>query len=164
MSITLKIVPDMSSPKYVLEKSVLTIPVSYTYEDRSGNFVYDVGGGLPILGKPHPENKLVTYYLGESCSIEQLSSFITNIGKGLQSNITFSECDDVVNMIEYDPHEETWKHITGSRIGTSGSTITMRVDQDTVKGFRKALEEFRRFAFMTIEGHRKLADDSMDMF
>jgi hypothetical protein len=164
MSILLKIVPDMSSPKYALTQTVLTIPVSYTYEDKNGMFMYDVGGGLPILSKAPLENGIVTYYIGENCSIDQLSSFISNVGKGLQANITFSECDDVVNMIEYDPHEGTWKHITGARMGTAGSTITMKVDTDTARGFRKSLEEFRRFAYMTIEGHKKLAGDNMDMF
>lgn len=164
MSIALKIIPDMTSPKYTLEKSILTIPVSYSYEDRDGLFIHNISGGLQIIGKPHPENNVVTYFIGESCSIDQLSSFISNIGKGLNSNITFSEVEDNINMIEYDPNEETWKHITGSRMGTFGSTIILRATPETVKSFKKTFEEFRRFAFMMIEGHRRISDDSLDMF
>lgn len=161
MDITLRLAPFMSE-QYSLERHFLKIPVMFTYEDKFGSFSQNITDGLPIIGKPHPESKVMSYFIGDSCSVDQLSSFISSIGRGIPCNITFSENDDVINAIEYDPASETWKHKTGSKMGNYGSTLTMKLSQSTVRQFKSALENYRKLAFMTIEGHRRLAEETPD--
>lgn len=158
MDISLNLKPYVSD-QYSLETNFLRMPVSFTYEDRDGSFVHNITGGLPVIGKPHPETKIITYCIGENCSIDQLTTFIGSLSKNLPCSITFSENEEFINMIEYDPVMGTWKHVTGSKNQNYGSAITMRVSDDTVRKFRLSFEGYRRFAFMAIEGHRKLAED-----
>jgi len=157
MEVLLKLTPFMSE-QYSIEKTFLKIPVLFTYEDRRGTFVHNITDGLPIIGKPHVETKLVSYFIGDSCTLEQLSTFIENLKKGIPSTITFSETDDAINAIEYDPQTELWKHKTGSKSANYGSTLTMKVSMDTLKQFTYALEKYRSLAIVNIEGHKQLAE------
>ena len=160
MDIQLKLTPFMSE-QYTLEQNYLKIPVLFTYEDRNGMFAHTITDGLPIVGKPHPETKVISYFIGDICTIEQLSTFTNNLARGIPSNITFSETEENVNSVEYDPQTETWKHRTGSKMSNYGSTLTMKLTPETLKQFISTLENYRRFAFVNIEGHKRLLEENM---
>lgn len=162
MDILLKLTPFVSD-QYSLEQNYLKIPVLFSYEDRNGMFSHNITDGLPIVGKPHPETHVVSYFIGDVCTIDQLSTFINNLSRGLPSNITFSETDDAINAIEYDATTETWKHKTGSKMSNYGSTLTMRLSQESLKQFIESMSNYRRFAFINIEGHKRLAEDEMSL-
>lgn len=161
MNISLKLTPFVSE-QYTVEENYLRIPVLFTYEDRDMLFTQTITDGLPIIGKPLPEISGLTYFIGDNCSIEQLTAFIHNLIRGLPSNITFSETDDTINAIEYDPSTDIWKHRTGSKTSNCGSTTSIRLTRESLKQFREAFEGYRRFAFMQIEGHKMLSQNSLD--
>lgn len=157
MDISLKLTPFMSE-QYSMEKNFLRVPVLFTYEDKNGYFTHNITDGLPIVGKPNPETHVVSYFIGDVCTLEQLTTFTNGLSRGLPSVITFSETDDAINSIEYDPQTEQWKHKTGSKASNYGSTLTMRLGSDTLKQFISAFDTYRRFAFVNIEGHKRLAE------
>ena len=66
MEIQLKLTPFVSE-QYSLEQNFLKIPVLFSYEDKSGLLSHNITDGLPIIGKPHPETKQVSYFIGECC-------------------------------------------------------------------------------------------------
>jgi hypothetical protein len=158
MDILLRLTPFVSD-QYSLERYYLRIPVLFSYEDKNGLFTQNITDGLSIVGKPHPETKAMSYFIGEVCTIDQLSAFIDNLSRGIPSNITFSETDDSINAIEYDPSSKLWKHITGSKMANYGSTSTMKLNRESLSQFVEALKNYRRFAFINIEGHKRLAED-----
>lgn len=157
MDVRLKLSPFMTD-QYALEPHYLKIPVLFTYEDRLGTFVHNITDGLPITGKPHPETKMVSYFIGDVCTIDQLSTFISNLSRGFPCNIVFSETDDTINIVEYNPQDETWKHKTGSKAANYGSTLTLKITPDSLKQFIETFDNYRRFAFVNIEGHKRLVE------
>lgn len=158
MDISLKLTPFISE-RYSLEQYYLRIPVLFSYEDMHGMFMHTITDGLPIIGKPHPETKVMSYFIGDICTFDQLSIFIENLTRGMPSNITFSETEDTINSIEYDPFTKLWKHKTGSKMSNTGSVLTMKLTMDSVTQFVDSLKNFRRFAFINIEGHKRLVVD-----
>lgn len=157
MDIVLKIVPFPSD--YSLEQRYLRIPVLYSYEDRDGYFVHTITDGLPIIGKPHPETREMSYYIGDVCTLEQLTDFINNLSKNLSANIVFCETEDSINSIEYDAINETWTHKTGTKIGHFGSVLKIKMTRESLRRIIIVLENYRKLAFMTIEGHRILSEN-----
>jgi hypothetical protein len=160
MDIQLKLTPFVSE-QYSMEQKYLKVPVLFSYENRNGYFTHNITDGLPIIGRPHPETKLISYFIGDLCSLEQLSSFTGNLSHGLPSTITFSETEDSINAIEYDPQTEQWKHKTGSKASNYGSTLTMKLSETSLKQFISAFENYRRFAFVNIEGHKRLTEEDL---
>jgi len=157
MNITLKLTPFVSE-QYALEQNFLRIPVSFTYENKEKYFTHTITDGLPIIGKINPDTREMSYFVGNNCTIEQLTEFVENLSRNLPSVIVFNENDDFVNSIEYDPSNETWKHKTGSKMTSFGSVLVFKITMDTIKQFREAFDNYRRFAFMQIEGHKRLID------
>lgn len=155
MNILMKLKPFMSE-QYALEQNYLRIPVLFTYESRDGIFTHNITDGLPIIGKVDIETRFMKYSIGNNCTIEQLTEFINSLSKKIPCGITFSETDDYVNSVEYDPSEEVWRHKTGSKMAGIGSTMNIKITDETIKHFCEALDNYRKFAFMQIEGHKKL--------
>lgn len=158
MDILLKLTPFMSE-NYSLEQNYLKVPVLFTYEDRNGYFTHNITDGLPIIGRPHPETRVVSYFIGDLCTLEQLSSFTNDLSRGLPSTITLSETEDAINAIEYDPQTAIWKHKTGSKAANYGSTLTMKLNENSLRQFISSFESYRRFAFVNIEGHKRLTEE-----
>lgn len=144
------------SEQYSLEQNFLRMPVLFSYEDRERYFTFNITDGLPIIGKVDIETRMIKYYIGNNCSVEQLSDFIDGLMRKIPCGITFNESDDTINSIEYDPSEEIWRHKTGSKTLGTGSTLTFRITTETLKHFIDTLENYRKFAFMQIEGHKRL--------
>lgn len=158
MDIQLKLTPFISE-QYSLERNFMKIPVLFTYEDCNGYFTHTITDGLPIIGRPHPESHVVSYFIGDVCTIEQLSTFTNNLSRNLPCAITFSETDDAINAIEYDPQTEIWKHKTGSKASNYGSTLTMKLTGTTLRQFINSFDNYRRLAFVNIEGHKRLTEE-----
>lgn len=158
MNIHLKLTPYMSE-QYSMEPNFLRFPVSFSYEEEEGLFIHHITGGIPVIGRVNPDNKLVSYFIGDTCTVEQLTKFANDLSRNIQTSVVFSESEDVVNSIEYDPALMTWKHCTGSKMGNIGSTMTLHLTQEALKQFREALENYRRFAIVQIEGHKRLVED-----
>lgn len=158
MEILLKLTPFMSE-QYSLEQNYLKVPVLFTYEDRNGYFTHNITDGLPIIGRPHPETRVVSYFIGDLCTLEQLSTFTNGLSRGIPCTITFSETEDAINAIEYDPQTALWKHKTGSKAANYGSTLTMKLGENSLRQFIASFENYRRFAFVNIEGHKRLTEE-----
>lgn len=158
MDILLKLTPFMSE-QYSLEQNYLKVPVLFTYEDRNGYFTHNITDGLPIIGRPHPETRVVSYFIGDLCTLEQLATFTSGLSRGLPSTITFSETEDAINAIEYDPQTGLWKHKTGSKAANYGSTLTMKLNENSLRQFISTFDNYRRFAFVNIEGHKRLTEE-----
>jgi hypothetical protein len=155
MDIHMSLKPFMSE-QYALEQNFLRMPVLFVYENRERSFAFNITDGLPIIGKIDIETRQLRYHIGNNCSIEQLSDFIDGLMRKIPSSITFDENEDSINSIEYDPSEEVWRHKTGSKTMSLGSTLTIKITNDTLKQFTDTLESYRKFAFMQIEGHKRL--------
>lgn len=158
MEVSLKLTPFISE-QYTLEQNYLRIPVLFTYEDKDKNFSYSITDGLPIIGRNCLETQQMSYFIGNNCSIEQLTEFTNSLSRNLPCSIVFNENDDCVNSIEYDPSNEIWRHKTGSKMTSFGSTLTFKVSLRTIGQFRESFENYRRFAFMQIEGHKRLVSE-----
>jgi len=156
MNVLLKLTPFISDD-YSLEKRLLRFPVHFSYESAEGNFVNNITEGLPINGRFCLETQEMQYFIGDSCSLEQLATFINGLSRGITSTITFSETEDAINTIIYDPMSLVWTHKTGSKVANYGSTLTIKLSHETFLEFRRAFENYRKLAFMTIEGHKRLA-------
>ena len=155
MDITLKLIPFVSD-QYSLEKKFLKIPVSFSYEDYEGSMVHTITDGLPIIGKRNVENDSMYYSIGNNCSIEQLMNFIDNLNHRISCSITFNETESEINCIEYDASNNIWKHKIGSKLSGFGSTLTMHLSDDSMLRFIRTFDDYRKLAFVSIEGLRKL--------
>lgn len=156
MNIELKLTPIFQTDSYCVETNVLKIPVLFSYEDKNGIISFNVENGFPILGKVHPETRTVSYFVGDSGSITQLSSFINNLRKKLPCNMTISENLGNVNSIEFDPIKLVWIHRNVAQDLHFGGTLTLQMTDGMLQQFVKVLDEYYRFAFMSIEGHKQL--------
>lgn len=156
MNIELKLVPSFSDENYFLDQQCLKIPVLFTYEDVDRSFVFNITNGLNIVGKISHETNYICYFIGDTCSIEQLSAFTNNLAKGNPCQITFGEDGGSIDCIEYNPLTSTWTHKTDSRETHTGGTLTLKLSPETLKKFVHSLEMYRRLACMQIEGHKRL--------
>lgn len=163
MNINLKLIPFMSDP-YSSELTFLKIPVLFEYEDMDGAFTQHITEGLPIIGKQNMDSGKLEYTIGSNCSIDQLDLFIRNLTENRLGTVTFSETEDLINAIDYDPSTYTWVHRTGSKLIGSGSTLRLKISPNTLSQFIKSFESYRKLAFMMIKGHQLLVDNDTKDF
>jgi hypothetical protein len=157
MNISLKLTPIFDDT-YNVESQCLIIPVNFSYEDVDRSFVFTVSGGLNIVGKPCPESRFVSYFIGETCTIETLSEFITKISRGLPAQIVLGSSEDgmSISSIEYNASDSTWTHRTESIDKHTGGSISFKLSPESLKRFVESLIKYKKFATIQITGHKGL--------
>lgn len=156
MEIEIKLIPIFDADKYFVDVNNLKIGVQFTYEDKDRLYQYNVSGGLPINGRMNIEDRKIMYFVGENCSIEQFKGFINNLNKRLPANITICENEGSKNIIEFDPLNSIWRHTTESIDHHFGGSLTIKLTNEMIKQYTNAFENYYMFAFMQIEGHKRL--------
>lgn len=162
MSIELKLQPTFGVLNYVMDKNILTVPASMSYHDRNDLFTFDVSYGMPINGRLNPDTHMLSYYIGETCSIEQLKSFIDGLQKDIPCNLLFGADIDCTNSISYDPSTKMWCHKTDSSNTRVGGSLTLNLTPEARQQFVETLKSYYMLAFVTIEGHKKLNEQNDD--
>lgn len=160
MSIELKLTPNLSDRSYTMDKNCLKVPTTFKYQDKNDAFTYNISYGLPIIGRVSIDTKLFTYYIGENATIEQLDHFIRNLYKNLQCDIVFLTNERETNSISYDPVTRVWCHKTDSNESNIGGTLALTLSPEIRMQFIDALKTYYNFAFVTIEGHKRLVESS----
>jgi len=154
MEVQMKLAPFMSE-LYSLETAFLRIPVLFSYENNDSTFVYTINGGMPIIGKSSVETQKIEYFIGEVCTMEQLMRFIEDLNRNISTSIVFSENNDVINSIEFNPVNNTWTHRNGSQTGCS---LTLKLSQQSLQQFKKSLIDYKKLASMAIFGHMHMIE------
>lgn len=160
MNIQLKLVPTFTT-FFSIEKNFLRAPVSLSYESRDGSYVYTLSDGLSIVGKQNIESKMISYYIGGTCSYDQLNTFITLLEKNLQCSIIFNDGESdtsaqSMHTITYNPIEMLWIHRSDSISCHCGGTIQFKLSQESLKQFKETFNTYKKLAFTLIEGHKML--------
>lgn len=157
MNISLKLTPVFDD-SYNVESQCLIIPVNFSYEDIDRSFVHVVSGGLNIVGKPCPESRFISYFIGETCTIDTLTEFITRLSRGLPAQLVIGSSEDgmSVNSIEYNASDSTWTHRSESMDKHTGSVTTFKLNPESLKRFVDSLNKYKKFAIIQITGHKGL--------
>lgn len=160
MNVILKLTPTFSN-YFSADKQFLRAPIMCSYEDKTGTFSYSVTDGLSLVGKKHIETSVMSYYIGVTCSFEQLDTFINKFIKNEFCSIIFNDGDHAsasVNTVSYDPSINTWTHKSDSIEHHCGGVITLKLNDESLEQFKEALMTYRNFVYMLIEGHKMLQD------